>query len=283
MRDEWIRHCLRLSKRKADMYSGCRKILFGVKIDFDDLWDYENPLILEDAGYTRAKLAHLVRGYLHEESIEKAIFLWDIRRQKTSYGSVGFTTYNHFLKNDAIKKSKRASLMGPCIQSVVITQLKGNGSKGTGGSYRIDAMYRTTELFKKFPADLIFIRDVLLKDFSFSGMKFEGLTCHFANATLHPQYVVTLLPHVPDPIAFLEEIRAKDPFYWAWSIKWTARYLCEEHYRGIAKFAQALRVKDHADAAITGKARKKLAQYLRDNHPGHRSGYVDKDLVDEED
>jgi hypothetical protein len=208
---------------------------------------------------------------LHEESIEKAVMLWNLRRTKTSYGSVGFTTYNHFLKNDAVKKSKRASVMGPCIQAVTITQVKG----GKKGAYFIDAFYRTTEILKKFPADLVFIRDILLKDFDFSGMEFLGLTCHFANITVHPQYFVTIIPHLEDPIAELEKIKKKDRYFYDWIIKWTARYLCEEHYRGIAKFAQALRVKDDADKRIKGRLRRELTQYLRDNHPGHKNDYVD--------
>lgn len=277
MKEEWIRHVIKLSKTEADLYSGCRKIIQCVQLDFNDLWNIEDPLILEDAGYTKSKLSHLVRGYLHEESIEKAIMLWNLRRKKTSYGSVGFTTYNHFLKNDAVKKSKRASVMGPCIQAITITQIKGNNSRGTGGKYRIDAFYRTTELLKKFPADLVFIRDVLLKDFDFSGMEFEGMTCHFANVTVHPQYFVTAIPHMEDPLRELERIKRKDKYFYEWIIKWTARYICEEHYRGIAKFAQALRVKMDADKRIKGRRRRELEQYLRDNHPGHRKEYVEKE------
>lgn len=281
MKEEWIRHVLKLSKTEADLYSGCRKIIQCVQLDFNDLWEHEDPLLLEDAGYTKSKMAHLVRGYLHEESIEKAVMLWNLRRQKTSYGSVGFTTYNHFLKNDAVKKSKRASVMGPCIQAVTITQIKGRNSKGTGGRYRIDCFYRTTELLKKFPADLVFIRDVLLKDFDFSGMEFEGMTCHFANVTVHPQYFVTAIPEMDDPIKQLERIKKKDKYFYEWIIKWTARYICEEHYRGIAKFAQALRVKMDADKRIKGRRRRELAQYLRDNHPGHRNAYVAPEGEDE--
>lgn len=277
MKQEWAKHVLRLAVLPADLYAGCRKILQARRLVYEDLWDHRDPLILEDCGYTKSKLAHLTRGYLHEESIEAAIKLWKLRRQKTSYGSVGFTCYNHFLKNDAVKKSKRASVMGPCIQAVTITQLKG----GKNGEYCIDVFYRTTELLKKFPADLVFIRDVLLKDFDFSGMKFSGMTCHFANITIHPQYFVTVIPHLDDPLAELERIKKKDKYFYDWIIKWTARYLCEEHYRGIAKFAQALRVKVDADKRIKGKLRKKLTQYLRDNHPGHRSDYEDPDEGEE--
>lgn len=277
MKAEWIREVLRLSKMEADFYSGCRKIIQGYQMTFHDLWDHEDPLILEDAGYTRSKLAHLVRGYLHEESVEMALKLWELRRTKQSYGSVGITTYNHFIKNDMHKKSKRASVMGPCIQALTVTQIKGNNSKGTGGSYSIDAFYRTTEVLKKFPADLVFIRDVLLKDFDFSGMEFRGMTCHFANVTVHPQYFVTAIPMMEDPIRELERIKKKDRYFYDWIIKWTARYLCEEHYRGIAKFAQALRVKVDADQRIKGRRRRELTEYLRANHPGHTKDYVDPD------
>jgi hypothetical protein len=274
MKDEWVQHIIRLSRRKADFYSGCRKIITARDLVFHDLWEDKDPLILEDCGYTSAKMSHLKRLYYHEESVEMAIKLWNLRRSKSSYGSVSFTCYNHLLKNDIEKKSKRASVMGPCIQAVSITQIKGNGKAGTGGQYSIDAFYRTTEILKKFPADLVFIRDVLLEGFDFSGMEFMGLTCHFANITVHPQYFVTAIPHLEDPIAELEKIKAKDKYFHDWIIKWSARYLCEEHYRGIAKFAQALRVKMDADKRITGKRRKKLVEYLRENHPGHRNGYV---------
>lgn len=275
MKSEWVDHVIKLSSRKANLYSGCRKIIRGKSLIFHDLWDKKDPLVLEDAGYTKSKLSHLIRLYLHEESREKALFLWNLRRQKTSYGSVSFHCYNHLLKNDAVKKSKRASVMGPCIQSVVITQWKKN-------EYSVDAFYRTTEILKKFPADLVFIRDVLLQGFDFEGMEFLGLTCHFANITVHPQYFVTVIPQLEDPIAELEKIKKKDKYFFDWIIKWSARYLCEEHYRGIAKFAQALRVKVDADKRIKGKQRKKLIQYLRDNHPGHTRAYREKGKEDEE-
>lgn len=277
MKDEWVREVIRLCRQPADFYSGCRKIIQRHQVTFDDLWDDEDPLILEDAGYSSAKMAHLKRLYFHEESVEMALKLWDMRRAKASYGSVSFTTYNHLLKNDPDRKSKRASVMGPCIQGVAITQIKG----GNKGKYCIDAFYRTTEILKKFPADLVFIRDVLLEKFDFSGMEFGGMTCHFANVTVHPQYFVTAIPHMEDPIREMERIKKKDKYFYDWIIKWSARYLCEEHYRGIAKFAQALRVKVDADKRIKGKLRRELIEYLRDNHPGHRNDYIDPEDGDE--
>jgi hypothetical protein len=273
MKQEWIDEVLKMSRRKADFYSGCRKIIRPRTVTFHDLWDTEDPLALEDCGYTKAKMSHLRRGYLHEESIEAAVMLWNLRREKTSYGSAGFTTYNHFVKTNVEKKSKRASVMGPCIQAITLTQVKG----GKNAAYAIDAFYRTTELLKKFPADLIFIRDVLLADFNFEGMEFLGLTCHFANVTVHPMYFITLLPHLEDPIRELERIKKKDRYFYDWIIKWSARYICPEHERGIQKFAQALRVKDDADKRIKGRRRRELIEYFRANHPGHNNDYVDPD------
>lgn len=279
MKDDWIVHCLELAAKPADLYSGCRKIIFGQQLTFGEVFDAEDPIVLEDCGYTKNKLGHLVRGYLHPESKEMAIKLWDLRRTKPSYGSVGMTTYNHFIKNDFVKKSKRASVMGPCIQSLVITQVKG----GKKASYRIDAFYRTTEILKKFPADLIFIRDVLLDGFNFEGMEFQGLTCHFANVTVHPQYFVTLIPLLEDPIRELERIKAVDRYFYDWIVKWTSRYLVPEHFRGIQKFAQAMRVKVDADLRIKGWRRKELTRYLEQNHPGHSRAYNPKEEAEGDD
>lgn len=273
MKREWLRHCFDLSRQEADFYSGCRKIIRRRTLSF---YTMDDTLQMKDAGYTTNKMRSLERGYLHKESIDVGIMLWKRLRERDKYGSAGVTCYNHFLKNDPDKKSKRASVMGPCIQSMVLTYL----DKKT---YSIDLFYRTTELFKKFPADLVFVRDVLLSGFDREGMRLEEMNCHFANITMHPMYAVTSIPHVRDFVKDWESIKEKDPYFWQWMIKWTARYVCDEHQRGIMKFAQAMRVKDFADEQITGKLRKTVEEYLRDNHPGHRNAYVDPEAVEEED
>lgn len=267
---QWIAHCLDICATPATLYSGSRKIIRPVMLEFSSL---DNSLQLNNAGYTKAKLSMLTTHYLHHESRDVALRLWDKRKGQGKYGSVGFTTYAHFVKGGEIdaKRSKRASVFGPCIQSVVITLL----NKKT---YTVDVFYRTTELFKKFPADLILIRDVLLRDFNFSGLEFRGLMCHFASVTAHPMYFVTLIPHLPNPIGTFETLRkGKDRFFYAWVVKWTARYLCPELGRGIEKFSQSLRVRKDALERIDKKTLKALQSYLRKNHPGHRNVYQDPD------
>jgi len=274
LKSEWIDHCLKLCNEEADLYSGCRKIITARKLTFTCL---DDSLQLEDAGYTKSKMSHLVRLYLHKESQDMAVQLWDKRRAQGKYGSVGFTTYNHFVKGGTIdaKRSKRASVFGPCIQSVVITLT----DKKT---VCIDVFYRTTELLKKFPADLVFLRDVLLKPFDLEGMTISAINCHFANITVHPMYFVTIVPGIKDPVGALIAMGKKDKYFRDWTVKWTARYTCDEFSRGIQKFAQAMRVAKDASERIKPRVLEKLNEYLRETHPGYRSGYVDPDETEEE-
>lgn len=273
---EWVSHLFKLAEAPEDLYSGARKILRNRIVTFHH-WD--KSLKIEDSGYTKSKMTMLRKNYLHQESIDMAVRLWNRRREQAKYGSVSFTTFNHFVKGkgtlDEIveKKSKRASVFGPCIQSVSITWLdKKNVS--------VDIFYRTTEFAKKFPADLVFIRDELLTPFDFSGMSIT-VNFHFANITIHPMYVVTAIPHLDDPIATFDKLKKRDKFFFDWAVKWSARYICPEHMRGIQKFAQAMRVHMDANKRIDKKTLKRLQEYFRKNHPGHRNAYVDPDEDEE--
>lgn len=265
MKEIWMSACTTAaySRVSGTFWCGCRKISRGVKLHFGGM-RWADDLGMSDLGYTASKMKQLDRNYLHEESVEVALMLWKRRLNQKKYGSVGITTYNHFLKNDPNKKSKRASVMGPCIQAVTITLMK-------DGTPEVDVFYRTTELFKKFPADLVWLRDRLLKPFELED---PNVTFHFANMTTHPMYIATILPHLSRPIQFFETMKLMDPHMWKWSVKWTARYLCEEHARGILKFSQALRVQKGLVDALDRKVNIKIANYLRNNHPGFRNDHT---------
>jgi hypothetical protein len=263
MKDEWLDFCLDCSEREADFYSGARKILRNV------VWKIENPaddMVMSDAGYTKSKMTMLTRLYKHQESIDVAKQLWEKRQGQRKYGSVGFSCYNHLIKNDPSKKSKRASVMGPCIQSVVLTYLPQH-------EVAVDCLYRTTEVLKKFPADLVFLQQQLLSEFDFSCTPIREINFHFANVTVHPMYFVTILPHFDEPVAAIEDLKERDPYFHDWVVKWTARYLVPEYHRGIEKFAQAMRVHKDAHERIKAKDREDLCRYLKANHPGYRGDY----------
>lgn len=274
MIDEWVDHCLTLAEEKADFYSGARKIIRARRLRFED---FDDDLAIGDAGYTKSKLTMLRKHYYHEESIEVAKQLWEKRKGQAKYGSVGFTCYNHFVKGDSVdaKRSKRASVFGPCIQSVNLTLMPDKSTE-------VDVYYRTTELFKKFPADLVFIRDTLLSEFDFSNNPIRGVNFHFANITIHPMYFVTIIPHLDNPVRELNRIRVKDGFFHNWVVKWTARYFIPECHRGIQKFAQAMRVHMDATKRVTPETRETLIPYLEKHHPGFAKEYVDPDEEQDE-
>lgn len=265
MKDEWIDLCLELSEHPADFYSGARKIIRARSFTFERI---EDDLQLADAGYTKSKMMMLRKNYLHQESRDVAIQLWERRLGQRKYGSVSFTCFAHFVKGGSVdaKRSKRASVFGPCIQSVSLTYLNDH-------TCAVDIFYRTTELLKKFPADLVFIRDELLAPFDFTKCPLRSITFHFANITVHPMYFVTLIPSLDDPIKDLERIRGKDPYFFNWVIKWTARYLVPKYHRGIQKFSQAMRVHKDATERIPKSTLKRLIPYLEEHHPGYRNEY----------
>lgn len=272
LKDRWVKLAWSLASLPEDLYSGCRKIHRNKVLYLGKL---DNSLQLSDAGYTKSKMTMLTKNYLHEESQRMAVDLWKLRMQKRKYGSVSFTTFNHFVKGKGTlseilaKKSKRASTFGPCIQSVCLTWV----SKDL---VAVDIFYRTTEWFKKFPADLVFLRDVLLKPFDFGKMD-VNVTGHFANITAHAMYLITVLPHVGDPIKELEKLRKEDKFFWEWTLKWGGRYLCDEYKRGIEKFSQAMRVRSDALDRLDKSKIKALQGYIRTNHPGYRGDNKDED------
>lgn len=273
MREQWLSHCVETAATPADFWSGARKIVTGLTVEF------KNPLFgqldIEDSGFTRTKLGMLRRLYWSDDHAAAVAELWRERVKKGRYGSVGVSTYHHLTKADPAKRSKRASVMGPCLLGVTLTLLNDR-------TVALDAMYRTTELLKKFPADLVFIREVVAPAFDLYPKQVSRLRCHFANCTVHPMYWVTILPLLADPIQAWERMRAVDQRLFDWSIKWTGRYICPEHHRGIAKFAQALRVQKDAYNRLKDQKLALLREFVRDNHPGYRNSYAEEDDEEEE-
>lgn len=255
MKQEWLDLCDYALQSKRAFYAGGRKIIRNMSYSFDLGGDNADDLVISDAGYTRAKLTMLRRLYLHEESRDAALDQWDIRLNKRKYASVSFHCFNHTRKGGE-NGSRISSVMGPCLQSVILTYMPDHTTI-------VDVNYRTTELYKKFPADLVFIRDELLAPFDFERAPVREMRCNFANATLHPMYYVTTIPHMPSAVFALEGMEHRDPTYHRHVVKWLQRYLCPEHITGIAKYAQAMRVHKDANERISAAAIKKLQTYLR--------------------
>lgn len=209
LKDQWISAARAASVHPMVLSRTGNKVLRAVHwtVTLDD------SLKLSDVNYSSAKMKMLRKYYHHEESQAIAIELWEKRLRMRRHGSVSFTTFNH-LKKDGV--SYRASTFGPCLQSVIITYLQKD-------QYIVDVCYRSTEFFKKFPADLILIRDILLPPFSLP--KDTPISFYFANFTISPIYILNLFNLIDDPISLLEEIREKDRHFWLYIIKWLNLYL----------------------------------------------------------
>jgi hypothetical protein len=252
-----VNACRSASLQQATIQDGARKIIRPYTITFSQL---DDSLELSHAGFTSAKLKALTRYYLHPESRKTAVNLWNKRRSMAKYGSVGLTTYAHFVKGDVRGHTPHGSAFGPCLQDVCITWIAKD-------RYAIDVSYRTTELFKKFAPDLIFLRQILLEPFDFSGMNVTQIRFNFANITAHAMYWCTLIPHFDNPVAELGMIKKVDPYFHNQIVRWTAMYLVPKYFTGIAKFSQALRVQKDVLSRIEPEEQARLRKYLIANHP----------------
>lgn len=235
-------------------YLSGKKIARGVQVvtKLKYLLASETDFTLDMMGYHSKKLRMLRELYLNQASREAALRQLQLRREKGSYGSTGMTCYNHYEK-------KNQKIMGPCIQSVVLTHRK-------KGVIDVDVFYRTTEIFKKFGADLIFLKE-LLEPFKITS--YGTLTFHFANATYHPMYWVVASPYLDDPTATLREIKTIDPQVWLGILRWTVRYTRQEP--ALSKFKQGERVSKHLHRLLPRDKLVPLAAYIEKYLPPKRT------------
>ena len=251
MRSEWIKFARQLTMSPADFKSGSKKIIRNRRLT---IRRFDDPVDIHEVGYRNTKLTLLKKLYVHEESLSSAVDQWADRTEGGRYGSVGFSCYNHILKPHSMESSnKRSSTMGPCLQAMTVTQVPNDGAS-------IDVFYRTTEILKKFPADLVLIQQVFMPRFDWSRTKPTELTCHFANITVSSNYVSVLLTVMDDdPIEYLEELAEKDPQFHRSSVAWVNRFLYDNTY----KFKQARRTGEAMRRTMSEERQKQLGRYVK--------------------
>lgn len=206
MKREWAEHCIEAACTSPLLWAPFRKVLKPVPPVTLDLGD---DLGLADLGFTRHKLRYLSKAYDEPVSRAEALRHW----LETDRRSVCFTTYNHFIKSGATMLHGPSRYdFGPCLQSVVITRdIHPDGRlppRGQVGKIWVDVFYRSTEIAKKFPSDLVFIRDVLLKPFDLPAG--TPVICHFANMAVHYIYFPTVIPSLDDWHWSFQKIRRHD-------------------------------------------------------------------------
>lgn len=221
MRDQWVKLAIEKMMAKPDLWDGSKKIFRNVVHTFTEVEG--SDFSAGEVGYTGSKMTALRGLYIHEPSLSMAVQLWEKRQASRKYGSVGFHCYNHLLKSHAQLENtaKRSSLMGPCLQAVTLTCVDRVRCE-------VNVFYRTTEILKKFPADLVMIRDMMLPRFNFTNIHLGGVTCHWVNLTMSPMYVGILAPLVPDFVELMEELAEADPRFHSHAIRAMHSYIRHE-------------------------------------------------------
>lgn len=169
-------------------YNGARRIATNV------LWQPKDPpwLTCEQLakiGYARpaSKLQALKRMYFNRLEAARIRAILE-KRDGQAFSAVSLST---------IAGAKDARSMGHCIQNITLS-LTPDRTEAT-------VVYRSTELIKKFSADLAFVPWVLDE----LGVKVSRVSFFFANCFLSGVFFPTLMSYV-DPIEFLEFLRKRE-------------------------------------------------------------------------
>jgi hypothetical protein len=168
-------------------YNGARKIVRDV------IWAPGRvPVVdLEAIGYARSgvKMKALQRQYFDPKECDRIRALMK-RREKQSFTAVSMSMR-------AGEKDGRS--MGHCIDSLVV-------ASDEHAKTWVTVMYRSTEVIKKFTADLAFLPWV------FEQLEIEpsGVSFFFSNAYLSGIFFPTLFGFL-DPIEFLKMLRRREP------------------------------------------------------------------------
>lgn len=201
MKKEWIELCKNTLMEKPDHYFDFRKVFRNKLVVFPR--KMLDDLSLDDLGHAKAKLSYLSRNYINSEAFEAAQEQWHRIVERQAYGSAGFHTYNHLRKASMNTHRRGIVVQGPCIQSVVLTKL--------GDDTIIDVFFRSTDPFRRLPADMIFIRDVLLPPFK---VKPIDIRAHIVNLATNPWHIPVVLNNIPEPVKFMREVKKADPVAW---------------------------------------------------------------------
>lgn len=224
---DWQRLCYNLAKEPKVCTAGTRKILRGVNwtTEFDD------SLTLTHTGYQAKlglKINQLNYHYRNQESIDRAVEDYSDRIDKGTYGSVGVSMHG--------EQKKGYTKQGFCIQALTLTLVpQARGIRTT----EVDVFYRTTEVVKKFGADLVFLRDEILPEFQLDAAPLSTVKFHFANLSVHPMFFTLLAVTDKRWEIHVKRIKKHDPSFYRSILRWSHRCLIGKDRE---KYAQAMRV-----------------------------------------
>lgn len=252
LKERWLELCLDLSQDPAYMVVGTRKILRNViwTISGKD-WHTGDFDVEKLVGYRswKTKKAQLSKYYLNEAEFERASKKYaHIRDNLGRYDSV-----NMILRNG---EKFGWTAQDHCMAAMIVSYWP--KTKGKPAGSEIDVYYRTTEVAKKFAADLAFFREVIFPRFEpISKIRFVFSTCNMSVA-----FTPALFLTIDEPVPFLENIRREDHRHWRRICSYLWRYLCVKEDM---KFRQHDRIKVKLQNVMARNKQDDLKQYLEDH------------------
>jgi len=176
-----------------------------------EVWSQGNSHTFADLGYSgtgKSKVNQLKRNYYNEHSVKEA------RKVIAGRGSQVVTSVGISTLGQAKKKSSQ----GFCLRSVAINHFAARVTPEKKELLTVDIHYRTTEMLRKFGADLIFLHEFLipeiLKENPWSIKGPHEVRLHFATCFFSALFIPVFF-RFKDPIVFLKKLkeRGENLFY----------------------------------------------------------------------
>jgi len=199
---EWIKFVEEITvNHPASAYAQERKFMEGVKFSIPgEVWKQGLSHSLYDLGYSKegSKMQQLTRDYYNEESMKEAKQIIQ-GRKKQSVTSIGISTLG----------AKKRNSQGHCIRSITVNYFEDKVTPNKSPRFTVDFLYRSTELLRKFGADLIFLHDYIIPDILENNpwgyeapdeIRFYFSSCFFSGLFIPVFYQFT------DPVEFLKDL-----------------------------------------------------------------------------
>lgn len=208
LQEHWAKWLRELSVKPGDAYIQIRKFYFSLNWSVPyDVWKTGLDLTYYDIGYGKGdhKFNQLKRIYVNDEEIETSRSKLLTRTHsgksgKSSQSCIAFRMGNERKQNQS---------MGYCMQTILVNWFK----KDAYGepSLIVELQYRSTELTKKFLADLKFLHEYLIpRIMEGFGREPTEIRFTFGTAYISTMYFPIMFQS-EDPYSFLVELAKRDP------------------------------------------------------------------------
>jgi len=156
---------------------------------------------LSDLGYEErgTKMKQLYRDYCDTAAVEEAKKVMATRADQ-EVSSIGIPT---------LAGEKKRTAQGHCIRTIVISHYDAKVNPSGKPYLRVDILYRTTELLRKFGADLIFLYKFIpeLLESNPWGVKVPNMVSFYFPACFFSGLFIPVFYRFTDPVDFLQRLK----------------------------------------------------------------------------